>query len=129
MDLLTPKQLDDIGRQIVDAAFKVHSTFGPGLLEHVYQVSLAHELEKRGFHVEREVPVDVEYDGIKFAAAYRIDLLVNNAVIIEIKCVEGYHSTHGSQLVTYLKLANKRLGYLINFNVPTIKEGLKRFVR
>lgn len=129
MEIPIPEFLDDIGRQIVDAAFKVHTTFGPGLLEHVYQVCLVHELEKRGFHVQREVPVDVEYDGIKFVAAYRIDLLVNNAVIIELKCAEGYHATHGSQLVTYLKLANKRLGYLINFNVSTIKEGIKRFAR
>jgi GxxExxY protein len=124
-----PPELDRIGKIIVDAAFTVHKTLGPGLLESVYRICLAHELEKRGLHVEREVPVGIEYDNIKFPAAFRIDLLVEGAIIIETKSVETFEQVHAAQLLTYLKLTNGQLGYLINFNVPLLKDGLKRFAR
>ena len=124
-----PAELDRIGKMIVDAAFVVHSTLGPGLLEGVYVICLAHELEKRGLQVEREVPVQIVYDGIKFASAFKLDLLVEGCVVVEGKAVEKYESVHAAQLLTYLKLTNNRLGYLINFNVPMIKDGLKRLAR
>ena len=122
-------ELEKIGKVVVDAAFKVHTTLGPGLLESVYQICLAHELEKRGLKVEREVPVQIEYDGIKFPSAFRIDLLVEGKIIIEVKAVEAYLQIHAAQLLTYLKLTQRQLAYLINFNVPQIRDGLKRFAR
>jgi GxxExxY protein len=124
-----PAELDRIARIIVDAVFKVHSTLGSGLLEGVYQICLAHELGKRGLRVEREVPIGVEYDGIRFPAAFRMDLLVEGEIVIETKAVERYESVHAAQLLTYLKLSRKRLGFLVNFNVPLIKDGIKRFAR
>lgn len=124
-----PQHLDEIGRQIVDSAFKVHSKLGPGLLESVYERCLKRELEKRGLRVRRQVVVPIEYDGEVIDDGLRIDLLVEDQVIIEVKAVEKDNPLYKAQLLTYLKLTNLRLGYLINFNVELIKDGMKRVVR
>ena len=121
-----PEKLDRIARQVVDAAFKVHSTLGPGLLESVYEVCLAHELGKRGLLVRRQVALPVSYDDIRVDAGFRIDLLVEDCLIVEIKAVEKLLPVHKAQVLTYLKLSGHRLGLLINFNVPLILEGIKR---
>ena len=117
-----------IATLIVDAAFKIHKTLGPGLLESVYQSILAHELQKRGLRVNQQVGVPVHYEGIKLEVGYRIDLLVAGKVIIEVKSVEQLAPIHKKQLLTYLRLMNLRLGLLINFNVELIKDGIQRVV-
>ncbi len=108
------------------AHFQVHTRLGPGLLESVYEVALAHELRKRGLAVERQVPIPVVYDGIQFDEGFRADLVVAGLVIIELKSVESVHPVHKKQLLSYLKLTYKRLGYLINFGAELIKDGLSR---
>ena len=118
--------LDKVAQQIVDAAFKVHSTLGPGLLEQIYETCLAKELVKRGLRVDRQLEVPVSYDGEKLDTGFRLDLLVDEKVIIEIKAVEILAAVHQAQLLTYLKLSGRRLGLLINFNVPVIRQGIKR---
>ena len=120
--------LDQIAHQIVDSAFKVHSTLGPGLLEQIYETCLAKELIKRGLRVDRQLEVPVSYDGERLDTGFRLDLLVDEKVIIEVKAVESLASVHQAQLLTYLKLSGKRLGLLINFNVPIIRQGIKRIV-
>jgi len=117
-----------ISKEIVDAAFRIHTKLGPGLLESVYEVLLAHELKRRGLAVERQVSVPVEYDGIRFDEGYRLDLLVENKVIVEIKSVEQVTGVHKKQLLTYLRLLDKRLGLLINFNEELIRNGISRVV-
>jgi GxxExxY protein len=114
---------------IVDAAMKVHSALRPGMLESAYEACLAHELRKRGCKVESQVSLPLEYDGVKLEAGYRIDLLVEDLVIVEIKAVEKVLPIHFAQIISYLKQSNKMLGLLINFNVRHLKDGLKRFVR
>ena len=118
--------IDQIASQIVDASFKIHQELGPGLLENVYEICLEHELSKRGFIVERQKTQPIHYDGILIEAGYRIDLLVNDLVIIELKAVAQLAPIHQAQLTTYLKLSGKTLGLLINFNVPLIKDGIRR---
>ena len=120
------KAVDETASAIVDSAFRVHTTLGPGLLESVYEVCLAHELKKRGHSVDRQVALPVEYDGIRLNAGLRLDLLVNDSVIVELKVVDKMNPVYQAQLLTYLKLTGKRLGLLINFNVPLIKDGIKR---
>lgn len=124
-----PIELDGIAKTVVDAAFKVHSTLGPGLLESVYEACLAHELGKRGLPVSRQVAIPVVYDDIRLDAGFRIDLLVADQLIVEVKASEQRNTLFEAQLLTYLKLTRKRLGLLINFNVPQIKDGIKRLVR
>jgi GxxExxY protein len=121
-----PAETDQLARQAVDAAFMIHSTLGPGLLESVYEVCMCHELAKRGIPFERQVHLPVMYDGVRLDAALRIDLFVAKQLIIEIKAVEQTIPLHEAQLLTYLKLMGCRLGLLINFNVPVIKDGIKR---
>jgi GxxExxY protein len=118
--------IDTIAAEIVDSAFKIHKELGPGLLESAYEACLEHELTKRGFIVERQKPQPVHYDGIIIDAGYRLDLLVNDLVIIELKAVIELAPIHQAQLTTYLKLSRKTLGLLINFNVPLIKNGIRR---
>jgi len=118
--------IDRVATAVVDAAYTVHKALGPGLLEHVYEVCLAHELTKRGFYVQRQVEMQVQYDGIRFNAGYRLDLVAENAVIVEIKSVEAILPVHKAQVLTYLKLADMRLGLLINFNAALIKDSIKR---
>lgn len=113
---------------VVDAAFKVHTTLGPGLLESVYQAVLAHELGKRGLDVQPEVPIGVTYDGLRFNLGFRADLVVNNRVLVELKSVEHLAAVHKKQTLTYIRLANLRLGLLINFGAVRIKDGITRLV-
>ena len=117
-----------IAKEIVDAAFRVHTTLGPGLLESVYQTVLAYELGRRGLRAVNQQAVPVVYDGIRIDAAFRADLVVEDKVIVEIKSVEALLPVHKKQLLTYLRLADKRLGLLINFHVPLIKDGITRIV-
>jgi GxxExxY protein len=121
-------ELDRLARAVVDSAFAVHSQLGPGLLEGVYEVCLAHELTKRGLRVERQVALPVLYDGVKIEAGLRLDLLVEEKLIVEVKAVELFHPVHKAQVLTYLKLTGHSLGLLINFNVPLIKDGIKRII-
>ena len=121
-----PRQLDDIGRAIVDSAFRVHTTVGPGLLESVYENCLAYELRDRGLAVVQQRMLAVVYGRLVIDAAYRIDLTVADEVLVEVKAAEALLPVHHAQMLTYLKLARKRLGYLINFNVPVIKSGIRR---
>lgn len=118
-----------ISRDIITAAMKVHSALGPGLLESTYEACLAHELRKMARKCESQVPVPVVYDGIRLEVGYRIDLLVEDLVIVELKSVEQIHPICKAQLISYLKLSNKNLGLLINFNVEHLRDGIKRFVR
>ena len=120
--------IEEVGRLIVHSAYLVHSSLGPGLLESVYQTCLRHELLRAGLEVESEVLLPVIYRELKIDAGYRIDLLVNNTVIIENKSVEKILPVHEAQLLTYMKLKECRLGYLLNWNVPVMKEGIKRMV-
>lgn len=122
-----PGKLDAIAKEVVDSAFKVHSTLGPGLLESIYETCLAYELRKRGLGSERQRPYPVVYDGQKLEEGLRIDIVVENAVAIELKAAERMLPVFEAQVLTYLKLSGLRLGFLINFNVPRIKEGIKRF--
>jgi GxxExxY protein len=124
----TTPEIERVAREIVDAAFKIHMKTGPGLLESAYQTLMIYELTKRGLVVEKEVPVPLVYEEVQLDAGYRLDLLVNSCVIVEIKAVERLHPIHEAQVITYLKLLNKRLGILINFNVKLIKDGIKRVV-
>ena len=117
---------DEIARQVVDAAFAVHVALGPGLLESVYEQCLAYELETRNLRVARQVALPVQYREIRLDAGFRIDLIVNDLVIVEIKAIEKTLPIHEAQLLTYLKLSALRLGLLINFNVPKIKDGIRR---
>jgi len=119
---------NEISKQIVDAAFKVHTTLGPGLLESVYEAVLSHELEKRGLVVARQKPLTVVYEKFKFEEGFRVDLIVEDKVIVEIKSVEQIAPVHSKQLLTYLRLSDKRLGLLINFGEALIKNGIKRIV-
>jgi GxxExxY protein len=121
-------EIEEIGRTIIGAAIKVHSALGPGLLESVYQKCLTHELRKAGLKVECEVTVPVCYDGIVIEPGYRIDSLVESAVIVENKTVDKLLAIHEAQLLTYLKMKNCKLGYLINWNAGLVKDGIKRMV-
>ncbi len=118
----------EVSRIILKVAFKVHSHFGPGLLESVYESCLAQELRDMGLRVETQVPVPVYFNQVKLEIGYRIDLLVDDSVLVEVKSVEAIAPVHSAQTLTYLKLANLKLGLLINFNVLHLKSGIKRFV-
>jgi GxxExxY protein len=120
--------LDDITGAIVDAAMQIHQKLGPGLLESVYEIVLARELERRAFRVERQKPVRFEYDGIVFEEGFRADLLVENQVVVELKSVERLAPVHSKQLLTYICLMHLQVGLLINFGGATLKEGLHRIV-
>lgn len=123
-----PPEYEKIGKIIVNAAYTVHKNLGPGLLESVYEPCFCHELSKRGVEYKRQVLVPLVYDGIQFAEALRLDVLVEDKIICELKVVDALASVHTAQLLTYLKLTDKRLGFLINFNVPIIKQGIKRLI-
>jgi GxxExxY protein len=119
---------EKIVKAIVDAAYKIHKELGPGLLEKVYEVCFSHELTKKGFQVRRQLDIPIVYDGIVFEEGLRLDVLVNDLVICELKALENVNPVWEAQLLSHLKLTNKRLGYLINFNVPLIKNGIRRMV-
>ena len=118
--------IERIATNIVDASVGIHRGLGPGLLESVYEIVLAGELERRGHKVDRQKPVDIHYDGLSFPAAFRLDLLVDDSVIVEIKSVERLAAVHAKQMLTYLRLSDKRLGLLLNFSGETMKEGIRR---
>lgn len=120
--------LNEVSRQVVDAALAVHKELGPGLLESIYEMCLAFELEDRGLAVSRQVAVSVVYRGMRLDAGLRLDLLVAKAVVVELKAVDSLLPVHTAQVLTYLKLSGHRLGLLINFNVPLIKDGIKRII-
>jgi GxxExxY protein len=123
-----PREVDAVAKDIVDAAYKVHKALGPGLLESSYRLCLAHELIRRGHVVQQEVSLPIEFEGLKLAAGYKLDLLVDELVIVELKAVEDLVAIHHAQLISYLRHSRKRLGLLINFNVPLIKNGIRRVV-
>ncbi len=122
------RSLNDLTGQIIDAAYQVHSTLGPGLLESVYETCLCYELDKRGIPFQKQVSLPVIYDNITLEAGLRLDILVDKKVIVELKAVEKLTNVHQAQLLTYLKLTNSRLGLLINFNTARIKDGIKRVI-
>lgn len=125
---LSPRE-ESVGGQIVQAAYDVHRSLGPGLLEHIYEVCLAHELAKRGLKVTRQALAPIIYDGIVFEEALRLDVVVEELVICELKVVERFLPVHTAQLLSQLRLTNRRLGYLLNFNVGSISEGIRRVIR
>jgi len=119
---------NEIAKIVVDSAFQIHKRLGPGLLESVYEIVLAYELKKRGMKVERQVPVAIVYEDVKFDEGFRADLIVEEKVIVELKSVEKVVPVHKKQLLTYLRLADKRLGLLINFGDELIRDGISRVV-
>ena len=121
-------EIDEVARAVVDAAFRVHQVLDPGLLESVYETCLGHELRQRGHKVDTQVSLPVVYDGVRLDAGLRLDMLVADAVIVEIKSVEKTNPVYEAQLLTYLKLTGLRVGLLVNFNVPVIRDGIKRIV-
>jgi len=123
------EEVEGVAKKIIDAAYRVHSELGPGLLESVYEACLQRELCKRGLRTRRQVVVPIHYDGMVLDDGLRIDLLGEDCVVIEIKAVEKNHPVFQAQLLTYLKLTGHRLGLLINFNVQYIKDGITRVIR
>lgn len=119
-------ELNEITEKIIGCAIRVHRALGPGLLESTYEVCLVHELNKAGLGVRSQVALPVVYDGITLDAGYRIDLLVEDTVIVELKSVDSLHPIHEAQMISYLKLSGKKVGLLINFNVTLLKNGIKR---
>jgi GxxExxY protein len=119
---------NEVTAQIVDAAYRIHTELGPGLLETVYEVTLAHALRKRGLRVRRQVPVPVEYEGLQFDEGFRMDLLVEESIIVEIKSVEKNHPVHPKQLRRHLVLAKLQLGLVLNFGLERMKDGITRIV-
>jgi GxxExxY protein len=120
------RPLNEITGEVVDAALKLHKALGPGLLETVYELVLMRDIERRGLRAARQVPISFEYDGLRFEEVFRIDLLVEGRIVVEIKSVERLATVHPKQLLTYLRLLRLPLGLLINFGAPTLKEGLRR---
>ena len=125
---MTKQKYERIATIIVDACYKVHKKLGPGLLESAYQACLAYELTKRELNIKAEVPLPLVYEEVKLDCGYRLDIVVENNILIELKSVEQLAPIHSAQIITYLKLSKMKMGFLVNFNVPLIKEGIKRFV-
>jgi GxxExxY protein len=119
---------NDITAAIIETSIDIHRRLGPGLLESVYRKILAHELQKRGFDIQMEQPIPVVWDGMRLELGFRADVIVNDRVIVETKSVETVHPVHKKQLLTYLRLTDKRVGLLINFNVELLKDGIARVV-
>jgi len=119
---------NEIGKNIIETAINIHREIGPGLLETVYEVILADQLHKQGFKVERQIAIPIEYHDVKFDEAFRADLIVENKVIIELKCVEKLNNSHKKQLLTYLRLSGIQLGYILNFSEYLMKNGIIRTV-
>jgi GxxExxY protein len=124
----TTEQEELIGKAVVNAAYKVHKALGPGLLEKVYEACMAYELRKAGFQVQRQVDIPIFYDGLVFDEGLRLDILVDDLVIVELKAVDIVNPVWQAQIMSHLRLTNRKLGYLINFNVPLIREGIKRYI-
>jgi len=117
-----------VGKAIVDSAYIIHRRLGPGLLEKIYETCLQHELRKLNFEVARQVTIPIHYDGLVFDECLRVDLLVEGKIVVEVKAVDVMNPVWSAQILSHLKLMGLRLGYLINFNVPLMKEGIKRFI-
>ena len=124
-----PDEYEIIGKKIVDAAYTVHKNLGPGLLEKFYEICFCHELEKRNLNYLRQVDIPIVYDNLVFDEGLRLDVLVEDKIICELKAVELVNPVWEAQILSHLKLTNKRLGYLINFNVVNIGQGIKRFIK
>ena len=122
------ERIEEIAKIIVNAAFKVHKELGPGLLEKVYEACLAYEIAKVGLDVKRQIDIPIVYDGVRLNEKLRLDLIVEDLVIVEVKSVEIVNAVWSVQIISHLKLTNNELGFLINFNVPLIKNGIKRFI-
>ncbi|PWA10292.1 GxxExxY protein [Flavobacterium laiguense] len=122
------ERTEEIAKIIVHSAFKVHKELGPGLLERVYEACLAHEIRKAGLDVKRQIDIPIVYDGLEFDEGLRLDLFIEDCIIIEIKSVEKVNPVWEAQIISHLKLLNKDLGFLINFNVPLVKNGIRRFI-
>jgi len=122
------KDVEFVARTLVDAGLKVHRALGPGLLESAYEHCLAHELHARGLEFERQIVLPIVYDGARIDAGYRLDLMVERSVVVEVKSVDALTRVHEAQILTYLKLSGCRIGFLMNFNVPLFKEGVRRFM-
>ena len=122
------QNLNEISYAIIGCAYKVHRQLGPGLLESTYEVCLEYELKKAGLQVQRQVYLPVIYESIKLDAGYKIDLLIENQIIVELKAIDKIAPVHQAQLMAYLKLSGKQLGLLINFNVPDLQQGIKRII-
>jgi GxxExxY protein len=120
--------LNKLSKEAIGAALEVHSVLGPGLLETTYELSLQHELQLRGYEVQRQIPLPIAYKGLVVPEAYRIDLLLENQLVIELKAVETLQPIHSAQLLTYLKMSGKHLGILINFHSVRLTDGIKRLV-
>ncbi len=123
-----PAHTEEVAKAILDSAYQIHTTLGPGLLESVYEACMAHELQMRKINVQSQVSLPVIYKGMKVDSGYRLDLLVDDCVVVEIKSSEGITPVYNAQLLTYLRLAEIRLGLLINFNVVHLRDGIKRIV-
>ena len=123
-----PQETEALAKTVVDAAFKVHTTLGPGLPESVYETCLAHELRQRGISTETQIVIPIIYEGLRLDGGLRLDLLVNNRVLVEVKAVDQMNRVFKAQVLTYLKLTGLRLGLPINFNVPVIKNGIERII-
>ena len=118
----------ELSEKILKCAYSVHTELGPGLLERTYEMCLCYELRKNGLMVEQQAMLPVEYKGIEIDAGYRLDILVENKIILELKSVEELTDIHTAQILTYLKLSGCRIGYLMNFNVKSLKQGIKRYI-
>jgi len=117
-----------IGKIVVNTAINIHKNLGPGLFETVYEVILANKLKEQGLSVERQVPISIEYEGIKFSEGFKADIIVENKVILELKSVESITKAHKKQILTYLKLTGYKLGYLLNFGESLVKKGISRII-
>jgi len=123
-----PRHIEDVAKAVIDASIEVHRALGPGLLESAYETCLTHELERRAHVVRRQVALPVVYHDVRLDAGYRIDMIVDDQVIVEVKSVDAVTPVHKAQLLTYLRLAERRLGFLINFNVVLLKQGITRMI-
>ena len=121
-----PDEIEAVARTVVDSAFRVHTTLGPGLLESVYEACIDHEIRKRGLGVQRQVSMPIVYDTLRLESGLRLDMVVDGKVVVEIKAVDRVMSVHKAQLLSYLRLSGLRLGLLVNFNVPLIRDGIER---
>ncbi len=124
----TTEKEEQVAERIVDAAYKVHKALGPGLLEKAYEACFCHELTKAGLTFQKQVAVPINYDGVKLDEGLRLDVLVEDLIICELKAVDEMNSIYAAQVLSYMKLTGKRLGFLKNFNVPVIKNGIKRMI-
>ena len=126
--MLGATDIDRVSADVVDEAIRIHRELGPGLLESVYETVLGRAIERRGYTVARQLPVAIEYDGLRFDAAFRVDLLIDHRLVVEVKAVEVLGKAHAKQLLTYLRLLKQPVGLLLNFSEATMKDGIRRLV-